>query len=131
MKFVVDANVLFALAKSSSVANSLLSKFSLKLFAPDFALIELHKHKHELTSKSQLDFNSAIKSLKDKVIFVDKSEYSKLIKEFSSKISDSEDIVYLALASKLSIPIWSNDKHFKEQSLIPSFTTENLIDLLL
>ena len=130
MKFVVDANILFALSKHSSVANSLFSKFSLKLFAPDFALVELHKYKEELSKKSGIDFNSVIKSLKEKVIFVDKSEYSKLIKESSSKISDPKDVVYLALASKLEIPIWSNDKHFKEQSSISTFTTEELINLL-
>lgn len=130
MKFVVDANVLFALAKSSSVANSIVSRFSLKLFAPDFSLTELHKHKDELTSKTDIDFNSVIKSLKDKIVFVDKSEYSRLIKELSSKISDPNDVAYLALASVLKIPIWSNDKHFKEQSIIPSFTTKELIELL-
>ncbi|MBU3941768.1 MAG: hypothetical protein KKF74_02545 [Nanoarchaeota archaeon] len=130
MKFVVDANVLFALSKPSSVANSLFSKFSLKLFAPDFALIELHKYKGELSDKSGVDFNSVIKSIKEKVVFVDKSEYSGLIKEFSSKISDPKDVVYLALASRLNLPIWSNDKHFKEQSLISVFTTEELLELL-
>ena len=130
MKFVVDANILFALSRHSSVANSLFSNFSLKLFAPDFALIELHKYKEELSRKSEIDFNSAIKSLREKVIFIDKSEYSKLIKESSSKISDSKDVTYLALASKLNLPIWSNDKHFKEQSSISIFTTEELIKLL-
>lgn len=130
MKFVADANILFALSKNSSVANSLVSKFSLKLFSPDFALIELRKHKNELSSKSGIDFNSAIKSLKDKVMFVDKSQYSKLIKEFSPKISDQDDVTYLALASKLNLPVWSNDKHLKEQSLILVFTTAELIELL-
>lgn len=129
MKFVVDANILFSLAKSSSAANSIISNFSLKLIAPDFALIELHKYKKELSKKSGLDFNSAINSLKEKVIFADKSEYSKLIKKFSSKISDEKDIVYLALASKLKLPIWSNDSHFKEQSEIEIFTTADLIEL--
>lgn len=130
MKFVVDANILFALSKHSSVANSLFSKFSLRLFAPDFALIELYKHKEELSKKSGIDFNSAIKSLKEKAIFIEKSEYSKLIKDFSSKISDPKDIAYLALALKLNLPVWSNDKHFKEQSSISVFTTEDLIKLL-
>ena len=129
MKFVVDANILFSLAKPSSATNSIISSFSLKLIAPDFALIELHKYKEELSKKSGLDFNSAIKSLKEKVIFVDKSEYSELIKKFSSKISDEKDIVYLALASKLELPIWSNDKHLKEQSDIEVFTTAELIEL--
>ncbi len=130
MKFVVDANVLFALSKPSTTTNQLVSKFSLKLFAPDFALLELHKYKDELSKKSGLDFNSVINSFKEKVIFVEVSEYSGLIKNFKSKISDDNDLVYLALASKLNLPIWSNDKHLKEQSEIPVFTTSELIEVL-
>ena len=131
MKFVVDANILFALSKFSSAASFLVSQFSIELVAPDFALDELYKYKKELVKKAGKDFNSIIKSLKDKVMFVDKSEYFKHIKELSSTISDAKDIVYLALASKLSLPIWSNDKHFKEQSLIKTLTTKELIELLI
>ncbi len=130
MKFIVDANILFALSNPSSVANFLFSEFSLKLFSPDFALTEIEKYKDEISNKSKVDFNSAIKSLKEKVVFIDKSEYSELIGKFSSKISDPKDVVYLALASKLSLPIWSNDKHFKEQPLIPVFTTGELVEFL-
>ncbi len=131
MKFVVDANVLFALVKSSSVANELLFKHSLKLIAPDFALIELSKYKKELLKKSDFKtFKSLISSLKQKVIFVDISEYKELLKKMLSEISDPKDITYLALALKFKLPIWSNDKHFKEQSLVDSFTTKELIELL-
>jgi len=131
MKFVVDANVLFALAKSSSTANEILSRHSLKLIAPDFALVELYKYKRELLQKSNFkSFELLISSLKNKVLFVDNSEYENLLKSSSLKISDPKDISYLALALKLKIPIWSNDKHFKKQSSIDVFTTEELIEFL-
>ena len=130
MRFVVDANILFSLAKPLTASNKLVSKFGLELVAPDFALIELYKHKEELVRKSGLDFNSIINSLKDKVVFVDKSEYSGLMKNFKSKISDISDIPYLALADKLNLPIWSLDPHLKEQMEIEIFTTAELIGFI-
>lgn len=130
MKFVIDANILFALSNPKSAASSLFSKFSLKLFSPNFSLVEIEKYKDELSIKSKIDFNSAIKLLNERVIFIDNSEYSGLIRELSSKISDPKDVPYLAVAHKLKLPIWSNDKHLKEQSLIPVFTTKELIELL-
>lgn len=131
MKLVVDANVLFALAKSSSVANSLISKYPLKLISPDFAILELAKHKQELLNKSDIkSFEKIIELLKKKVIFIDKSEYSESVKKLSEHISDSKDIAYLALAVLFKTSIWSNDKHFKEQSLVDVFTTKELIEFL-
>ena len=131
MKFVVDANVLFALAKPDSAANNILSAYKLKLVAPDFALMELLKYKDELVAKSGVSsFEKIISSLKNKVVFVDKGEYKDLIKKADKLISDEKDVAYLALALRLFFPIWSNDPHFKEQSQIEVFTTKDLIELL-
>ena len=46
-------------------------------------------------------------------------------------ISDSKDIDFLALALSINASIWSNDPHFKQQSLIKVFTTEDLLKLFL
>jgi len=70
MKLVVDANILFSLAKESSSASLILQKFRFKLFAPKFALLELSKYKEELVKKSKKDFNSIISDLKEKVSFI-------------------------------------------------------------
>lgn len=130
MKLVVDANILFSLAKPSSVANKITTDLSLELFAPDFAIEELTKYKEVFSKKSGLEFKSAIKFLKERVVFVNKKEYSGLINKFLSKISDEKDLVYLALAFKLNLPVWSNDKHLKEQSEIPILSTSELISLV-
>ena len=131
MRLVADANVLFALSKPSSAANSILSTHRLKLLSPDFALVELYSYRKELVRKSgEKRFETVIESLKSKVVFVDASEYKEKIRDASSKISDPKDIAYLALALKLGVPVWSNDRHFKEQTLVDAFTTEELIKLL-
>ena len=59
------------------------------------------------------------------------SEYKYLLKKSSEVISDSDDIDFLALALSLNSQIWSNDKHFKQQSLVKVFTTAELINKLL
>lgn len=132
MKFVVDANVLFALAKPSSAANKILEMYQeIKLAAPDFALLELYKYREELVQKSGgANFDKIIESLKSKVVFVDKEEYQYLLKKAASLISDPKDGAYLALALRLFLPIWSNDPHFKTQSQLEVFTTTELVELL-
>jgi len=40
---------------------------------------------------------------------------------------DPKDAQYLALAMKYGIPIWSNDKRLKRQSIVKVFSTEELI----
>ncbi|MEK6860226.1 MAG: PIN domain-containing protein [Nanoarchaeota archaeon] len=130
MKIVVDANILFSLSKESSSASSISQRFNLKLFAPKFALLELTKYKEELIKKSKRDFESIISDLKQRVSFIDESEYSKFLSEPRIKVSDPKDITYLALALKINSPIWSNDPHLKQQSSITVFTTEELIEIL-
>ena len=131
MRLIADANILFALAKETSTANFLVSKHKIKLITPDYALNELTKYKQELIKKSDIkNFQSIINSLKSKVIIINKSVYQEEIKSVFNEISDKKDVVYLALAKKLSLPIWSNDKHLKEQKEIIVFTTKELINLL-
>ncbi|MBU1252284.1 MAG: hypothetical protein KJ905_02790 [Nanoarchaeota archaeon] len=130
MKLVVDANILFALANPSSSASSLVSALTLKLFSPDFALEEIGKYKKEISEKSGVEFKSVVKFFRENIIFVNASEYSSLMNNLSREISDTKDLPYLALAVKLNLSIWSNDKHFKEQKLIPVFTTAELVELI-
>jgi len=40
---------------------------------------------------------------------------------------DIKDVQYLALAEKYGIPIWSNDKRLKNQSVVKVFSTEEII----
>ena len=130
MKLVVDANILFSLSKETSSASEIVKRFNLKLFAPSFALEELSKYKDELEKKSKKDFKTIISSLKEKINFIEEPEYSGFLNEPKINISDPKDITYLALALKIKSPIWSNDNHLKEQSLITVFTTSEIIELL-
>jgi len=131
MRVVVDANVLFALAKHSSAANDIFSRFGLELVAPDFSMVELYKYREALEKKSENGpFEEIMSTLKRKVTFVDVREYGLMLKTAQSLLPDIKDAAYLALALKLRLPIWSNDRHLSDQSVTLVFSTEELIDLL-
>ena len=132
MKFVVDANIIFALANPSSVTSEIVENYDLTLVSPDFCLHELSKYKEIITKKSQIpDFDTILNRLKAFIIFIDFSEYKEFIKKALSVLSDKGDAPYLALALKLGYPIWSNDKMLKNQPLAPVLSTEDILKLII
>ncbi len=46
------------------------------------------------------------------------------------KYIDEKDTPFLALALQLNCPVWSNDKHFKQQNIAEVYTTEKISELL-
>ncbi len=129
MKFVSDANILFSLAKPLTAASQLVSMHNLKLFAPSFAFGELAKYRKVIELKTGLSFKEVSSSLKKYVSFINEKEFFDLFNKFKVFI-DPKDVPYLALALSMRIPIWSNDPHIKQQSIVEVFTTEDLIEAL-
>ena len=134
MLFVVDATALFSVLIGKSFSSNILFKEGIDWYSPEFLKEELKEHKEEIMAKSSLkedDFNTLIDLVFSQIkivhedVFRDKRELAK------SLISDPDDTEYLALSLALNkCPIWSNDPHFKEQSLVRVFTTEELVRFL-
>ena len=130
MELIVDANILFSLTNPASYTYFIVDKYALNLFSLDYTLLELEKHKEEVVAKSKQSFNESIRILKEKVVFIPVKTLRNEIQECKHLTNDQADVVYLALAKKLNFPLWSNDSHFKQQSLIPVLTTRELLTLL-
>src|SRR3989338_8505013 len=130
MELIVDANILFLLTNPASYTYFIVDKYALNLFSLDYTLLELEKHKEEVVAKSKQSFNESIRILKEKVVFIPVKTLRNEIQECKHLTNDQADVVYLALAKKLNFPLWSNDSHFKHQSLIPVLTTQELMTLL-
>ncbi len=131
MKLVIDTNVLFSLFKSGSFTNKLLKKFKFELFAPKETIEELEKYSKIICSKSKISkqsFSSHLKFLSKFINLRRPSQHSLL--KAKELISHKTDVPFIALALELDIPIWSNDLHFKEQSSIKVFNTEELKEFL-
>jgi len=133
MQFVVDANVLFAaLIKDSITAEILLDDFIL-FYVPEFVFEEFSKHKDEIlekTKRTHEEFEFAYQTLRSHIKVVPKEEYESML-EYAEKLSpDPDDVPYFALALKLKIPIWSNDKRICKQNEVKVYNTHELIRLI-
>ncbi len=130
MKLVVDTNIVFSLFKKESFTRELIKKHSFELFAPDCLDKELDKYAEEICSKGKVSIES-YREVKKLVLDIISIEH--LSKEDLSKaeplISHKSDTPFLALALKLKMPLWTNDKHFKEQSLVRLYDTHKLSKL--
>ena len=134
LKLVVDANILFTGLIGKGVTKALLFSDNLELFAPEFLFDELKEHKYRIESISSLspkDIEQLINKLEDTIKTIEKSEFEEFLDEANAIMSDPDDTEYLALSLALNkCPIWSNDPHFKEQSAVQVFTTDELVEFL-
>lgn len=131
MDLVIDANVLFsALISSEGRTFDLIFNDKFRLYAPEFLLEEIKKHKDEIVEKSSLsyeNFELLFVILSSRIAFIPRNEFEEfrlLAKEISPDINDIE---YFALALKLDCAIWSNDKLLKNQEKIKVYSTKELL----
>ncbi len=132
MKFVVDTNVLMTFFWSDSFTKGLLIDQDFEFFAPEYALEEINKNISEILEKTGISsekFRELRKDLAICVEFIPLPEYSEFLK-LASSIPNKEDIDFVALALKLRLPVWTNDRQFKKQHLVKVFTTEEIVKLL-
>src|SRR3989338_5804888 len=134
MKIIFDNNIFFSLLNPDSSASEILSRQRFKLIAPEFIKSELNKYRLECEAKSGLskqEFEARQTKVESEVSFVKVELYKSFLKKALKLISDPDDAPYLALSMSLNkTPIWSNDPHFKEQSLVPVLTTKEVIELI-
>jgi len=131
MELVVDTNILFSLFRDSESFKRFIKENDLDLCSPYKALSELKKYSERICKISGLnkeEFNSIMEELPKIVKF--RKVFKKQVEAVLSTISHPSDAPFLALAAELDIPVWSEDKHFKEQSLVKSYTFRELKELL-
>jgi len=132
MKFVVDTNVLLTFFWKDSFTKGILLDQDFEFFAPEYALEEINENLSEILQKTSISLEQFKELRRDLAIcveFIPLERYSEFLQKVSD-IPDKKDIDFIALALKLKLPVWSNDKHLKQQSLVKVFTTEELIKLL-
>ena len=133
MRLVIDTNILFTYFWKNSFTKKLILKSDLELFAPEYALEEIKYHMQEILNKTKISKQEFIKLREELALivkFIPPEDYSNLFKDVMKSIPDSKDIDFLALALKLSCPIWSNDPDLKKQDKIKIFTTKEIIQLI-
>ncbi len=133
MDLVVDANVLFAaLIKDSETARLLFAK-ELHLFAPEFLLVEVAKHRDEIARKTRRPGEQVWRFLdivSRRIAIVPEEDWKRFEAEATVISPDPGDISYLALALHLRCPVWSNDARLKGQKRVEILSTREIIELL-
>jgi len=134
MDLVVDANILFAALIKENVTSELLFSSSLHLYAPEFIFTEFEKYQElikEKTERTDEEFSRLLETFERRIELIPLEEITPFIAKAKKVSPDPKDVPYVALALKMSIPIWSNDKELKEkQSSIVVYSTPEIVRLI-
>ena len=130
MLLVVDANVLLsALIRPEGLTRKLFADLRLQLKAPAHLLAEFTLHAAEARGKSGLttaEFTAAAQTIWSRIETVPDEDAAPFLKPASTLIKDGKDWLYLASALACNAEIWSNDRHFKAQGRVRTWTTQEL-----
>jgi predicted nucleic acid-binding protein len=128
MDVVIDANIIFSILIKKGFNDKILIEKEIHIYAPFYLKEELLEHSDEIlfkTHRSYEEFLEIFKMLMEQIEFVD-FELKHYIA--ASKIcSDKDDVPYVALALKLNLPIWSEDKILKKD-FIKVYNTKELVN---
>lgn len=118
-----------------SLTRELLLSSKFILYVPKIVFNEIFSHLDELCSRSKLtknDLLTILNILLEHIIVVEENLYEDLlIKAYNiCKQFDAKDAPFIALAMKLKIPIWSNDKDLQtKQKVVKVYNTQEIINL--
>ena len=134
MKLVIDANIVISAALNfEGTTRELIFFEDIELFAPDFLLSELEKHRLSLIEKSKVserDFDLTVSIILSKIKLISYSEFNSFLEKAREICLDLNDEEYFALSLSLNIPIWSDDKDLKKQNVVKVISTKELIEIL-
>jgi len=134
MMLVLDNNILFSLMNPFSVASYLFFSVKAEFSAPEFIKLELKKYKELCLFKSKLsehEFDIRYNEICESIKLFKSPEYENFLINAANSLQDIKDSPYIALALSTNSAIWSNDPHIKKQSLVPVFTTGDLVKMFL
>ena len=130
MDLVVDANILFAALIKKNITSHLLFRESFHLYAPEFIFVEFKKYKDVIrkkTERSPDEFQEFFNVLERRISLAPREEIKSFVPKAKKISPDPKDVPYVALALKLSIAIWSNDKALKEkQDVVRVYNTQEV-----
>lgn len=137
MELVVDANVLFSAFLKEAVTRECLLDSRLTLFAPEYFVIETSNHlKLDAPLRKRIglpehQFDELLGILTAGIHVVPEAMYESKLEEALTIAPHKEDSPYFALALKWNIPVWTNDKGFKNQNRVLIYNTTELVGHLL
>ncbi|TFG20266.1 MAG: PIN domain-containing protein [Promethearchaeota archaeon] len=136
MKLIIDTNVLISSLLKDSTTRELLLNESFEFYLPEIVMSEVKKYLHYIIQKSgktEEEIKKLLNILLENLNLVPIKEYEKDMDEalkIMGKI-DEKETEFIALSLSITNDgIWSNDKHFNEQTKIIIYKTVDVINLL-
>lgn len=133
MRLVVDANILISALLGSRKVIALLTESDHTLFAPRRIVEEIVKHRPEVCRKAGYtakEFEAALHAVLAFVTIQEFADYEAQFPVASKAMAarDPTDADYIACALALNADaIWTQDKDFSAQGLVPCKATANLV----
>lgn len=123
MEVVIDTNKILSAILTSGKVRKIIVFSPLNFMAPKYLLIEVLKHKHRLCKRFKIPLEIfdyiANELICPRIKLIDEEFYKDCVPEAFeiSKRFDEWDTPFIALALKLNVPIWTNDKKLIEFGL--------------
>ena len=134
MKIVIDSNIIF------SAIISPWGKTAELIFLKDFEFFsartlekELLEHKNELLKKSTLsenEFELLREILLNKITFFEEEDLHDYILKAKEICPDKDDVAFFAVCLLKNLPLWSNDKKLKNQTVVQVISIEELVKMV-
>jgi predicted nucleic acid-binding protein len=130
---VVDANILISALVADSKTRELIVTLEPALLTPETIHDEIEEYDGLIVEKSGMNrtrVRQFIELLFDHIDTVPASEFHQYIDDADDAVgeTDPDDVLYLACALARDAGIWSDDSDFDVQTLVPVFTTSEVID---
>lgn len=129
MKITIDANIFFSALLRKGITRKIWFSPEIELYAPRFLLTEFHKYRSFLQKKfngAPEEFRLLSQKLLSQVKFISDQQLKPFLPASASLTKDPKDWLYVACSLREDTIIWSNDKGFKKQERIKTFTTTEM-----
>ncbi len=134
MRIVLDANIIIAALLRSRATLTIITSLNHQFHAPQRVVDEIKKHRIEIcemTLQTNGEFDETLDALVAIIHLSPYADFEDFLPEATSqmRIRDPNDTDYIACALAINADfIWSNDKDFDAQNLVPVKTTDQFIE---
>ena len=131
---VLDTNVLISALIKDSTTRKIIVESGLPLAYPEVSFDELFRHRSLILRKGGYDsqtFNTILSTLLRYITLISSETIASHFKQAYRIMEhiDSNDAVFVATALALNrATIWSDDRDFQRQTLVPILTTKELVN---
>ena len=134
MKLVVDSNIIFsAIISPTGKTAELLLLEDIELYSARTLEIELLGHKKEIMRKAHFreeQFELLMLIFLGKITFLENAELYTVIGDAKKICPDVGDIAFFAVCLAKNLPLWSNDKKLKNQTVVQVISIEELVKMV-